>query len=87
MGGYNRIESMKNDSPVQAQIKKILFWQVYMWDRSMGLRLGRAPVIHDCDISIPRTFDYTGFMHLAASQTPDLWLKCSELQNRIYEEL
>lgn len=88
MGGFNRIETLKNDKPRVAQIKTMLFWQVYTWDKSMSLRLGRGSVIQDCDISITRDLDFSGFEHLANSTAvPQMWLSCADLQGRIYEQL
>lgn len=87
MGGFHRAECVQLDPPRLRQIKNILFWQVYTWDKGLGLRLGRASVIQDCDISIPRHFDFTGFMHLEESAVPKTWLQTSALQGRIYEQL
>ncbi|OQE24841.1 hypothetical protein PENFLA_c009G02676 [Penicillium flavigenum] len=51
--GYHRFTSMENDPvPVQHQ-KQLLFWSVYTVLSMMSLRLGRAPSIHNYDISLP----------------------------------
>lgn len=85
--GFHRIEALAADNQRTIQIKGILFWQVYLWDRGLGLRLGRAPVIQECDITIPFNVDFTGFLHLEESAFPRLWLRISMLQGRIYKEL
>ncbi|POR34331.1 Putative transcriptional regulatory protein C11D3.07c [Tolypocladium paradoxum] len=85
--GYHRSETLKHDSPATAKLKRILFWHVYTLDKGLGLRLGRAPVIHECDIDIPRVFEFDGFGHFESSTIPTLWVKISHLQSRIYEEL
>ncbi|KAJ5829933.1 putative transcriptional regulatory protein [Penicillium chrysogenum] len=51
--GYHRFTSMEHDPvPVQRQ-KQLLFWSVYTVLSMMSLRLGRAPSIHNYDISLP----------------------------------
>lgn len=86
--GYHRSETLKYDSPATSKLKRILFWHVYTLDKGLGLRLGRAPVIHECDIDIPRVFEFDGFgQHEESSSIPTLWVKISHLQSRIYEEL
>ena len=44
-------------------------------------------MIQDCDISIRREFDFSGFLHLEESAVPKLWLKTAMLQGKIYQEL
>ncbi|PNY26301.1 transcriptional regulatory protein [Tolypocladium capitatum] len=85
--GYHRSETLKYDSPDTAKLKRILFWHVYTLDKGLGLRLGRAPVIHECDIDIPRVFEFDGSGHFKSSTIPTLWVEISHLQSRIYEEL
>ncbi|KAG6072724.1 hypothetical protein E4U16_005160 [Claviceps sp. LM84 group G4] len=85
-GGYHRAESLKHDTPDTARLKRLLFWHVYTLDKGLGLRLGRAPVIHECDIDIPRVFEFDGLGQLE-STIPTLWINMSYLQSRIYEQL
>lgn len=86
-GGFHRKECAASDPPRIAQVKAILFWQVYTWDKGLSLRLGRASVIQDCDISISRDYDFSGFLHLEETEVPRLWLRTAELQGKIYEDL
>lgn len=86
-GGYHRSDSLRHDTPETSRLKRILFWHVYTLDKGLGLRLGRAPVIHECDIDIPRVFEFNGLGKLESSTLPTLWIKLSYLQSRIYEEL
>ncbi|KAK4071081.1 transcriptional regulator family: Fungal Specific TF [Trichoderma aggressivum f. europaeum] len=86
-GGYHRTESLRNDPPVIAQQKKVIFWHVYTLDKGLGLRLGRASTIAECDIDIKREFEVNGFDHLTSTTFPTLWVKISSLQSRIYEQL
>ncbi|KAG5938245.1 hypothetical protein E4U53_008046 [Claviceps sorghi] len=86
-GGYHRSDFLKYDAPDTARLKRLLFWHVYTVDKGLGLRLGRAPVIHECDIDIPRVFEFSGLGQLGSSTVPTLWIKMSYLQSRIYEQL
>ncbi|PKS09332.1 hypothetical protein jhhlp_003946 [Lomentospora prolificans] len=83
--GYHRAASMKNDSPEEASRKQALFWGVYMADKGLSLRMGRASSIQDWDITIP-------LPKPERSQGPlwhyfTLWVLCARVQGRIYELL
>jgi hypothetical protein len=86
-GGFHRNECLAMDPPRVAQVKAICFWQIYTVDKGLGLRLGRASVIQDCDISIARELDFEGFPYLEETPIPSLWLKLGQVQGRIYKEL
>ena len=76
---------MKNDHPDEAMRKQALFWGVYMADKGLSLRMGRASVIQDWDITIPfpRPEDARGpLWHYFA-----LWVECGQVQGKIYELL
>lgn len=68
-------------------MKRIIFWHVYTLDKGLGLRLGRASVIRECDISIPRVFEFDLFGPAEASSVPTMWVEISGIQSRIYEQL
>ncbi|RDA94922.1 hypothetical protein CP533_0178 [Ophiocordyceps camponoti-saundersi (nom. inval.)] len=85
--GYHRSETLKHDSASVSNLKRTLFWHVYTLDKSLGLRLGRAPVINECDIDIPRVFDFDVLDPIKPSSIPTLWVKFSHLQSCIYEQL
>ncbi|KAF4448836.1 fungal specific transcription factor domain-containing [Fusarium albosuccineum] len=86
-GGFHRADIATTEPPRTRQIKAIIFWQVYTWDRGLSLRMGRAPVIHDGDITIPRHLDFKGFPLLDTSSVPRFWLETANLQGRMYTEL
>ncbi|GAB7351867.1 hypothetical protein MBLNU459_g2419t1 [Dothideomycetes sp. NU459] len=66
-------------------IKKILFWYTYSFDRGLSLNFGRTPTFSDHDISI----------EYPAIQSPDtstydlhiIWLDLARIQGRIYQKL
>ncbi|KAI1825856.1 fungal-specific transcription factor domain protein [Xylaria intraflava] len=84
--GYHQIHTMKDDEPQTKGDKSLLFWCTYMLDKALSLRLGRASVLQDFDISLPH-------------QTPDakaaypgrevitLWIQHARVLGRIYERL
>ena len=51
--GYHRIGTMAQDTERERDEKIALFWYVYMTDKTVSLRLGRAATIQDYDISLP----------------------------------
>lgn len=86
-GGFHRADVAGNESARTKQIKGIIFWQVYCWDRGLSLRMGRASVIDDRDITIPRVFDFSGFPLLEKPTVPKFWLERATLQGQIYTQL
>lgn len=69
------------------KVRSGLFWYIYTTDRALALRLGRAPVIQDWDIDIPRTFSFEGIMGTETTGVALMWLKSATLQGQIYEQL
>ena len=66
--------------------KAILFWFTYMLDRGLALRLGRAPIIQDFDITLPRKIGKVNAPD-TWKQILQLWIGHAEIQGRIYEQL
>ncbi|EGX88603.1 fungal specific transcription factor [Cordyceps militaris CM01] len=86
-GGFHRQDSLAHDPPETARIKRILFWHIYTLDKGLGLRLGRASVIHECDIDIPRVFEFDLLDSGGADTVPTMWVEMSGLQSVVYEQL
>ncbi|CAM1501549.1 Fc.00g035330.m01.CDS01 [Cosmosporella sp. VM-42] len=85
-GGFHRLDS-SNADPTVFNIKTVLFWNIYTIDKALCLRLGRASMVQDWDISIPRTFNFDGLMGYEVSGVPTMWLKTGTLQGQVYEQL
>lgn len=51
--GFHRYSTMKDDSEEDRNSKIHVFWMIYMFDKTMSLRLGRASIIQDFDIELP----------------------------------
>ncbi|KAI1818659.1 fungal-specific transcription factor domain protein [Poronia punctata] len=84
--GYHQIHTMKDDTAQTKADKSLLFWCTYMLDKALSLRLGRASVLQDYDISLPHTTPdakaaYPGKEVLA------LWIQHARVLGRIYERL
>ncbi|KAK3311542.1 uncharacterized protein B0T15DRAFT_549129 [Chaetomium strumarium] len=82
--GYHRIRAPTSDS----EAKAILFWSCYLLDKALSLRSGRAPVIQDYDITVPRGLG-------AGIDLPDAswrvvlnqWISYAAFLGRAYEQL
>ncbi|KAK6224786.1 fungal specific transcription factor domain-containing protein [Colletotrichum tabaci] len=84
--GYHRVSQARSDSAGPRDIKTLLFWHVYMLDKTLSLRTGRASVIQDWDVTLPRRVDNT----MVADPWGAIittWIKQSEIQQRVYEQL
>lgn len=87
-GGYHRTECLAYDPPALAKIKTKLLWEVYTLDKGLALRLGRASVIQDFDISLPKTYRLHNMEKRGdVADQNVLWLKIADLQGRVYEQL
>lgn len=84
-GGFHRVDPKAD--PDAFNVKATLFWHVYSIDKALCLRLGRAAIIQDWDISIPFRFNYDGLVGTEVSGVPTMWLKTGTLQGQIYEQL
>ncbi|KAB8234773.1 hypothetical protein BDV23DRAFT_30138 [Aspergillus alliaceus] len=84
--GYHRSSSMENDKPGIKQTKLRIFWAVYVTDKALSLRLGRAPSIQDYDISLPTKFEQLGNFEPWRTIYP-LWIQLARIQGKVYEML
>ncbi|KAH7236370.1 hypothetical protein BKA59DRAFT_496605 [Fusarium tricinctum] len=84
-GFHRKDHAIRN--PEEAGIKSILFWYTYTTDKALAIRLGRAPIIQDWEIDIPRTFDFEGILSLETKAVASMWLSAATLQGQVYEQL
>lgn len=77
---------MKDDSPQKKADKSILFWCTYMLDKGLSLRLGRASILQDYDISLPHIAPEAKAAY-PGTEVMTLWIKHAQIQGRIYERL
>lgn len=84
--GYNRISTMHSDSELERERKIMLFWLTYWLNVSFAIRIGHAPTIRDCDITVP--FPGPGSpLHSSLHQQFRYWLTIGRLQHRLVEGL
>jgi hypothetical protein len=86
--GYHRINTMINDTPEERNNKIHIFWMIYMFDKTLSLRLGRASIIQDWDISLPFILpgDYDKDVRDGVTML-SYWIKVAQIQGRTYEQL
>ncbi|KAL6410631.1 hypothetical protein AUP68_07059 [Ilyonectria robusta] len=84
--GYHQALSMKNDDTKTIQRKRFLFWNVYMVEKSLSLRLGRASTIPDWDVTVSMP-DMEDFYPNPLSPNISLWIMTARCQGSIYELL
>ncbi|KAF1954350.1 hypothetical protein CC80DRAFT_476084 [Byssothecium circinans] len=93
--GYHRIQTMANDTEDERSSKIQVFWFIYMIDKTLSLRLGRASVIQDWDMSLPYPSmddDHARFgslvqMGVKRSSMSLYWIKVAQTQGKVYENL
>lgn len=77
---------MENDNHSVKQNKRCLFWSVYVTEKALSLRLGRASSIQDYDISVPTTIELHGGLEPWRTIYP-LWINLARIQGKVYEML
>lgn len=87
--GYHRYQTLQNDEEEERNSKIHLFWMIYMFDKQLSLRLGRASVIQDWDMSLPlvTSTPTPAAMAVGASQMLTYWIKVAKVQGQTYEKL
>lgn len=87
--GYHRYQTFQNDDEEERNSKVHLFWVIYMFDKQLSLRLGRASVIQDWDISLPliTTSPTPAVSAVGASQMITYWIKVAKVQGQTYKKL
>ncbi|KAF2635490.1 hypothetical protein P280DRAFT_436975 [Massarina eburnea CBS 473.64] len=93
--GYHRIQTMINDTEDERNAKINAFWFIYMMDKTLSLRLGRASVIQDWDMSLPypsMESDHARFgslvqMGARGSSMLIYWIRVGQIQGQVYERL
>ncbi|KAK0707183.1 hypothetical protein B0T21DRAFT_387652 [Apiosordaria backusii] len=83
--GYHRV---RTPSTPDSEHKAMFFWTTYLFDRALSLRAGRAPVIQDWDVTVPRMIgpqvkEVNPLWKISQAQ----WISWSEFMGRTYKEL
>lgn len=93
--GYHRIQTMKDDNEDERMAKVHVFWFIYLMDKTLSLRLGRASLIQDWDMSLPyptlenETTPFGGLLQDGPKGTDMLlyWIRVGQIQGKTYEKL
>lgn len=87
--GYHRRSSMKDDTEEERSAKLHVFWFIYLIDKTLSLRLGRASAIQDWDMDVPYPVpdptDPAGMPKGTEMQV--YWIKVAQIQGQTYERL
>ncbi|CAJ2503671.1 Uu.00g110650.m01.CDS01 [Anthostomella pinea] len=84
--GYHQAHTMRDDDAQTKADKSLLFWCVYMLDKALSLRLGRASVMQDYDISLPHVVPDAKAAY-PGKEVMALWIQHAQALGRIYERL
>jgi hypothetical protein len=84
--GLHQESSVRSDTAEVRASKSLLFWSTYMLDKGLSLRLGRASILQDYDISLPSVLQST-FGGQPSQAILSLWIKHAEVQGKIYQRL
>jgi hypothetical protein len=84
--GYHRIETMKDDTQDDRNAKIQVFWFIYVLDKTLSLRLGRASSIQDWDMSLPfpKAGDSTNTVYesMGGADIQLYWIKQAQIQGQ-----
>jgi hypothetical protein len=84
--GYHRASTMKLDTVRERNEKIFLFWMVYLLDTSFAVRLGRAPVIPERDITVPMV-THGGALPPEFVDMFQYWVEVGRVQCQTVEQL
>jgi hypothetical protein len=84
--GYHRASTMKLDTVRERNAKILLFWMVYILDTSFAVRLGRAPVIPENNITVPMV-THGGCLPSEFVDIFCYWVEINKLQCQTVEQL
>ena len=87
--GYHRL---RGPLTPETEPKAILFWSAYLLDKALSLRSGRAPVIQDYDITVPRELSANPpggveVPDVSWRRILDQWIGYADVLGRAYEQL
>lgn len=84
--GYHREYHVKPEKPGQRNTRALLFWHVYLLDKSLSLRLGISSGLRNPDITVSRSID-SSVVEDPWGPIISNWIEECDIANRIYEEL
>ncbi|KAK3711847.1 hypothetical protein LTR37_009365 [Vermiconidia calcicola] len=87
--GYHRLSGANAAKDPDAARKVVMFWLVYIMDRNTSLRLGRAPILQEFDISTAPLDSSTQYSNFSPGliQLFQYWTTVANVQGRISTQL
>ncbi|KAL1846197.1 putative pyridoxal kinase [Paecilomyces lecythidis] len=85
--GYHRSVATPGDTRSDIELKKKMFWFVYVLDKSLSLRLGRSSTLQDYDITLERPGESSDVGLRAWDTVYNFWIDLARFNGRVYEQL
>ncbi|KAL2007936.1 hypothetical protein VTN00DRAFT_7918 [Thermoascus crustaceus] len=85
--GYHRSVAAPGDSVEDIELKKRVFWYVYVIDKSLSLRLGRSSTLQEYDIALDLPAKSSDPAVRPWNLIYEFWVRLAGFNGRIYEEL
>ncbi|KZL78373.1 fungal specific transcription factor domain-containing protein, partial [Colletotrichum incanum] len=67
-------------------MKTLLFWHVFALEKTLALRVGRASLIRDCDINLPKDVGSLSLPKLWDTMVP-FWIANASIHGKLYDLL
>ncbi|KAF2759746.1 hypothetical protein EJ05DRAFT_498949 [Pseudovirgaria hyperparasitica] len=83
--GWHRMS--EDDTDQQRRRKAQIFWYIYVMDRSISLRFGRAAILQDYDIDVDLPDYGSSPVAQYSTKVVCLWIRTARVQGRVYEQL
>jgi hypothetical protein len=84
--GYHRPSPNKPEKPGQKDLRALVFWNTYMLDRTLAVRLGMPAVMQNWNITTPRRID-SSMIEDPWGPIITNWIEEADLGFRVYELL
>jgi hypothetical protein len=85
--GWHRAQSVKDDDKETRVRKEKMFYFLYVLDKGLSLRLGRASFFQDYDIDLPYPELGDDALGRACTEEYRLFIQVSRVQGLVYEQL
>ncbi|OHF04290.1 hypothetical protein CORC01_00629 [Colletotrichum orchidophilum] len=86
--GFHDESLIAADDKDTRSVKALLFWHIYGLEKTLSLRVGRASMIGDCDILIPKGQESMSLPRLWASEKiVPFWVSNASIHGKLYDLL
>lgn len=87
--GLHRASAVHAHDQIAPDTHVPIFWLIYILDKGLALRLGRASNIHDFDVNLPRGL-HCAYNRPSTAQFAkyiDVWIGMAQTQGNLYRDL